>query len=124
MYYRLSAVIVAALLLGSCGEDPKFTAGELVPGGDPARGRALIIHFGCPSCHTIPGVNGADGLVGPPLTKIALRTYLAGRIANTPENMAGWIVNPKSVDEKTAMPVTGVSPDEVRHIVRYLYTLR
>ena len=124
MYYRLTLVIFGALLLASCGEDPKFTASELVPGGDPSRGKALIIQFGCPACHTIPGVKGADGLVGPPLTKIALRTYLAGRIENTPENMARWIVNPKSVDEKTAMPVTGATEDDARHIVRYLYTLR
>jgi cytochrome c2 len=123
MYYRLS-LVTAAIMLASCGEDPKFTADELVPGGDAARGRALIVQFGCPSCHTIPGVKGADGVVGPPLTKVALRTYLAGRIANTPENMARWIANPKSVDDKTAMPVTGVSPEEARHIVRYLYTLR
>jgi cytochrome c2 len=123
MYHRLT-IAAAALLLASCGEDPKFTAGELVPGGDPSRGKALIIRFGCPSCHTIPGVKGADGLVGPPLTQIALRTYLAGRIENTPENMARWIVNPKAIDDKTAMPVTGATQDDARHIVRYLYTLR
>jgi cytochrome c2 len=123
MYYRLSITVVALLLI-SCGEDPKFAAGELVIGGDPSRGKALILQFGCPSCHTIPGIRGADGLVGPPLTKIALRTYLAGRIENTPENMARWIVDPKQIDEKTAMPVTGVSPEDARHIVRFLYTLR
>lgn len=124
MYHRVTAVLIGAMLLASCGEDPKFTADELVPGADPERGKALIIQFGCPSCHTIPGVKGADGLVGPPLTKIALRTYLAGRIENTPANMARWIVNPKSIDEKTAMPVTGATGDDARHIVRYLYTLR
>ena len=123
MYYRLSIPVVA-LLLTSCGEERKFAAGELVVGGDPSRGKALIVQFGCPACHTIPGIRGADGLVGPPLTKIALRTYLGGRIENTPDNMIRWIVDPKKIDEKTAMPVTGVSPDDARHIVRFLYTLR
>jgi cytochrome c len=112
------------LLLAGCGANPNFEAWELVPGGDIRKAKALIEQYGCPSCHVIPGIKGADGMVGPPLTKIALRTYLAGRIQNTPENMAKWITDPKSVDDKTAMPVTGVKPDEVVHIVRYLYTLR
>lgn len=63
-------------------------------------------------------------MFGPPLTKVALRTYLAGHIQNTPENMARWIVNPQEVDEKTVMPNTGVRPEDALHIVRYLYTLR
>ena len=35
-----------------------------------------------------------------------------------------WITNPKEIDEKTAIPNTGVTPEKARHIVRYLYTLR
>ena len=123
--YRAAAPLLPLLLfLTGCGPDPKFEAWELVPGGDKNKATALMHQYGCPSCHTIPGVRGADGVVGPPLTKVALRSYLAGRIENTPENMARWIVNPKSVDEKTAMPVTGIKPEEAIHVVRYLYTLR
>ena len=55
----------------------------------------------CARAHTIAGVRGADGVVGPAPNKVALRCYSAGSIANTPENMVRWIVNPKSVDEKT-----------------------
>jgi cytochrome c2 len=122
--YRVTGLLALAFLLSGCGPDPKFEAWELVPGGDAKKGKVLILQHGCGSCHTIPGVEGAHGQVGPPLTKVALRTYLAGRIHNTPENMARWIANPKEIDDKTVMPNTGVTPENANHIVRYLYTLR
>jgi cytochrome c2 len=121
---RLAVAALLAIVMVGCGPNPRFEDWELVPGGDVGKAKALIEQYGCPSCHTIPGIRGAAGVVGPPLTKIALRSYLAGRIQNTPDNMAKWIVNPKSVDDKTAMPVTGVTSEEAWHIVRYLYTLR
>ncbi len=97
---------------------------RLLTGGDPYRGRDQIRRYGCDSCHTIPGVSTADALVGPPLTRIALRTYLAGRLENTPENMQRWIRNPWSIDERTAMPNMGVTERDARDIAAFLYTLR
>ena len=93
-------------------------------GGDPARGRAMLRKYGCQSCHSIPGVAGANGLVGPPLGGIASRAYIAGVLPNTPENMLRWIEDPKGVDSLTAMPNTGVTDADARHITAYLYTLR
>ena len=75
------------------------------------------------TCHTIPGVPGARGVVGPPLTGIADRVHLAGRLTNTAENMARWIRHPREVDPRTAMPDTGVSEQDARDISAYLYTL-
>jgi cytochrome c len=69
-------------------------------------------------------VQTADAMVGPPLTSIARRMYLAGHIQNTPENMMKWIRNPHAYDEKTAMPEMGVTDRDSRDIVAYLYTLR
>jgi cytochrome c1 len=69
-------------------------------------------------------VAGADGLVGPPLAGIASRAYIAGVLPNAPDNMLRWIRDPKSVDPLTAMPNTGVTPSDARHIAAYLYTLR
>ena len=66
----------------------------------------------------------ADATVGPPLIQIGRRTYLAGRLENTPENLIHWIRQPRSVDEKTAMPDTGVTERDGRDIAAYLYTLR
>ena len=62
--------------------------------------------------------------VGPPLVRVAVRTYVAGVLANTPENMRKWIQDPTGVDEKTAMPKIGVSDRDAQDIVAYLYTLR
>ena len=95
-----------------------------ITGGDPSRGPDLLRKYGCQSCHTIPGVIGANGLVGPPLAGIASRSYIAGVLPNAPDNMLRWIRDPKDVDAKTAMPNTGVTPSDARHIAAYLYTLK
>lgn len=58
-----------------------------------------------------------------PLNFFSRRTYIAGRIPNTPENMTGWILKPSSVDPQTAMPDVGLSVAQARDVVAYLYTL-
>ena len=93
-------------------------------GGDPARGKTAINRYGCVACHQIPGVSGAQGLVGPPLDGVARRSYIGGVLSNTPENMIRWIQNPQAVDQKTAMPNLGVTEAEARDVAAYLYTLR
>ena len=102
----------------------RYKMASAMTGGDPARGADALSAYGCVTCHTIPGIREARGLVGPPLTSIASRVYLAGRLPNTPDNIEKWIQHPRSVDEKTAMPDTGVTDADVRDIAAYLYTLR
>ena len=97
---------------------------SIVIGGDQLRGRAAIKAYGCTTCHRIPGIPGADGLVGPSLEEVASRAYLAGRITNTPENMTYWIRFPRNVDPETVMPNLNVTEEEGRDITAYLYTLR
>ena len=79
--------------------------------------------YGCSSCHSIPGVPGADGLVGPPLDRIASRAYIAGRTTNTPENMMRFLAHPHGTDPQTAMPEMGIPDRDVRDLAAYLYTL-
>jgi len=93
-------------------------------GGDADRGRAVIKKYGCNTCHTIAGVRGADGLVGPPLTGIADRMYIGGVARNTPSNLVSWIENPKQFDSKTAMPNVGVTHRDAVDIASYLYSLK
>jgi cytochrome c2 len=93
-------------------------------GGDAARGAALIRDYGCGACHQIPGVADADGLVGPPLSNIALRVYLAGMLRNTPDNMMFWLRHPQEVVPGNVMPDMGVTASDARDIAAYLYTLR
>jgi cytochrome c2 len=76
--------------------------------GDPKRGPVVALQYGCAGCHTIPGVRGPGGRVGPPLADIGARLYLGGRLTNTPDNLIRWIENPRAVDPQTAMPATGI----------------
>jgi cytochrome c2 len=93
-------------------------------GGDPARGAAEIRNAGCGSCHRIPGIAGADGLVGPPLDLIGRRIYLAGVLRNTPQNMMAWLQNPQKFVPGNAMPDMNLSDEQSRNIAAYLYTLK
>lgn len=93
-------------------------------GGSAARGVAAISRYGCGSCHTIPGVSGAFGRIGPPLTAFGDRFYVAGVLQNTPVNLERWIENPPAVDEHTVMPNLHVTHQDAVDIAGYLYTLR
>ena len=114
--------VVAALALGAC-QDDEPSARSTVATGDPRLGRELLASYGCGACHTIPGVKGADALVGPPLTSFAHRSYVAGQLANTPENLARWIQDPQQVEPGTAMPDLGVNAEEARNMAAYLLQL-
>jgi cytochrome c1 len=116
------AAIVGVTSVG-CG-DAEVQAARGLTGGEPERGRAAMRKYGCSSCHTIPGIRGADGLVGPPLDRIGVRTYLAGDLPNTPENLVRWIRHPQGVRKPNAMPDMGVTEQDGRDIAAYLYTLR
>ena len=120
---RCAAALLLAMLAAGCTDHRDRDARRLT-GGDPRQGRELLDRYGCDACHTIPGVRGARGLVGPPLAGIADRVYIAGVMENTPSNMVRWIKDPPAVDSMTAMPNVGVSETEARHIAAYLYTLR
>jgi cytochrome c1 len=99
------------------------TARQLT-GGDPQRAAALIQRYGCGSCHTIPGVAGAHAVVGPPLDRFALRSYIAGHLNNDAGTLVQWIQHPRRLDDRTAMPEMGVTEQDARDIAAYLYTLR
>jgi cytochrome c len=120
---RVLLLAAAVHLAAGCGMSTEHEAAQLT-GGDPSHGRAAIRRYGCGSCHVIPGVRGADGMVGPPLDGVASRTYLAGVLQNTPDNMIRWIRDPQAIDSLTVMPNTGVTQVDARDIAGYLYTLR
>jgi cytochrome c len=125
----LLLVLIGSILLGGCfdglGANVAMASTEkTVPGGNVQRGAQLIPQYGCGSCHTIAGIDGAKGLVGPPLTGIADRAYIAGMLANNPDNMVTWIMHPQQVVPGNAMLDLGVSDADARDIAAYLYTLR
>lgn len=121
----LPLVVLALLSLGACNRRDRqsFADAAALTGGNPHAGREKARHYGCGTCHTIPGVAGAHALVGPPLAGIAGRMYIAGVLTNTPDHMVRWIMDPPAVDSATAMPNTGVTESDARDIAAYLYTL-
>lgn len=116
----LVAVVATFALRGPTrlSTEPDWTP----PEGDPANGEAAIREYGCGSCHSIPGIQNADSRVGPRLDGFVEQSFIAGKLANTPENLARWIHNPQDVTPGTAMPNLGVSETEARDIAAYIYT--
>ena len=91
--------------------------------GDPERGVRALRAYGCTSCHTIPGIRGADSVVGPPLTRWAERRFIAGNLPNTPYNLVQWIRHPQSIEPGTVMPDLNVTERDAWDMAAYLYTL-
>lgn len=114
-------VLIAASQAG-CELQPRPVPIQ-VTGGVAEHGPELMRRYGCDGCHTVPGVRGARGLVGPPLAGIGERMYIAGVLRNTPDNLVRWIMAPQVVQPGNAMPDMGVQEEHARHIAAYLYTL-
>ncbi|HWJ39409.1 MAG TPA: c-type cytochrome [Sphingomicrobium sp.] len=91
-------------------------------GGNPSRGEAMFIQYGCGSCHGLKHVRKATGMVGPPLDGIAVRAIIAGKLPNQPDNMVRWIRDPQQVTPGTDMPDLHVSQRDARDITAFLYT--
>jgi len=89
--------------------------------GNPDRAMEAIVRYGCAACHNVPGAQMPGGLAAVPLSGVADRLYVGGVVENTPDNLVGWIVNPKQFNPKTAMPVTGITEREARDVAAYLY---
>ena len=120
-----AAVLILATAWGvSACVTPHDRAAEQVTGGDVARGKIAIRQYGCQTCHVIPGVTGADALVGPPLNGIGSRHYLGGVVTNSPDGMIAWLRDPRAFEPLTAMPVLGVTEQDARDMAAYLFTLR
>ena len=92
----------------------------VVEGGDPQRGKGLLVEHGCASCHVIPGIRSARARVGPQLIGIRDQIFLAGRLQNTPENMVRWIHDPEAIDPLTAMPTVEMTEQDARDMAAYL----
>jgi cytochrome c2 len=112
-----AAALFAAWHAGRADEPP--------PGylGSPDRGQVLVSRYGCPACHVITKED-PKGLVGPPLTGFANRSYIAGRFPNEPIDMQQWLQHPQAMKPGTSMPDLGVSERDACDIAAYLATLR
>lgn len=118
--------VVAIALLGALS----LTVASCTPGlyeqpdatiGDPERGQELVEGYGCIACHAIDGTSNTT--VGPPLDGTGSRGVIAGQLANTPENMILWLMDPQGVDPGNAMPDMDVTREDAEDMAAYLYQL-
>lgn len=110
---------VAALLACACS---RISPGASVAqaSGPQRSAPELMIQYGCITCHVIPHVPGAVGKVGPSLASVSQRSYLAGSLPNTPENLEHWIMHPQHYQPGTAMPEMDVSEQDAHRIAVFL----
>src|SRR5437879_457569 len=117
------AVVLGALVLATAACGPSSSpapAAAPKPGGptpEPTAvtlGQAVMVQKGCGGCHTIPGVPGATGSIGPNLGGVATRSAIAGGAVpnNGPDDLKRWILDPPAVKPGTQMPKLGLSDDE------------
>jgi len=90
--------------------------------GNADAGKQVFTSKGCTACHTIEGVQGAVGTVGPNLTHIASQMY--NNFPNDPEFLKQWINDPQTAKPGTAMPKLGLSDEELNNVVSFLETLK
>lgn len=116
---QLGAVIG---LLGLAGcNDPSAGHSSI---GDAKAGMIAVERQACGSCHVIPGLENANGWVGPSLDHFASRRMVAGLLANTPPQLVRWLRFPQAVLKGNAMPDMGLSETQARNIAAYLETLK
>jgi cytochrome c oxidase subunit 2 len=95
--------------------------------GEAAAGAAAFVEAtnACVACHVIDGVPQAVGKVGPNLTHVGSRPFLAGGVlANTPENLALWLKNPQGVKPGNLMRIAPLDDQTVANLVAYLSALK
>jgi len=109
-----------AALVSACAPSPPAPKWPNF-GGDAHRGKLLVGRYSCGACHQMPGIEEADGLVGPPLATFSRRTMIAGLLPNTPSNLVLWLRHPQAVTPGNAMPDLGLTDAQARDIAAYLY---
>jgi cytochrome c len=119
----VAAVTAAGLLACAPGPSPRSESPALAAAGSPTSGRDAIVVRGCGSCHRIPGIPNANSLVGPPLDGWSGRSFIAGTLPNSQENLQRWLTDPQEVRPGSAMPNLDLTEDEVADITAYLFTL-
>lgn len=113
-------------MLAACPDGPRAPGAAAMSGAvdtSANRGARLIAQAGCGSCHTVPGVRGADGKVAPPLMFFSRRTFIAGELPDSEDNLVRWLKDPPAVEPGTAMPNLHLTDAQARDIAAYLETL-
>ena len=87
-------------------------------------GEKVFLDGPCSSCHQIRGTS-ASGYVGPDLTHLAGRTWLAGLvIQNRRSSLSDWITDSQHIKPGNQMPDISLGRRQLRDVVAYLESLR
>ncbi len=92
--------------------------------GDAAKGEQLFLGGACIGCHMINGT-AANGKVGPNLTHVASRAYIAGgTLPNTAGNLKRWLANPPGIKPGSLMPNLNLSETDIDALTAYMQSLQ
>lgn len=96
--------------------------------GLAAEGARVFAAFGngtCMQCHTLRGIEGARGEVGPDLTHFASRATFAGAIFDLDaKTLETWLRDPPAVKPGSIMPNYHIPADAIRALVQFLLSLK
>lgn len=77
----------------------------------------------CGGCHTIDGLS--QGKAAPDLTHVGSRSTLgAGVLANTPDNMVRWMMDPQAIKPGSLMPDFHFTNEQARLMAAFLEDLK
>lgn len=112
----------AAWLEGQLRDATIPTAGPEAAG---ARAFATFSNNACMSCHTIRGMQGATGTIGPDLTHFASRETFAGSIFDmNRQDLIQWLRDPPKVKPGSIMPNYHIPQDVIDSLVAFLLSLK
>ena len=120
---RFHVVVESEAAFDSWLDKQREPAAEVT--GDAAEGAQLFVSRACVTCHTIRGTD-AIGTIGPDLTHVGSRAYIAGGILeNTSADVMNWISDPQGLKpgNKMILPIE-LSPEDIRLLTAYITALR
>jgi mono/diheme cytochrome c family protein len=110
------------------GQTAAAQAQALAAGPNPEVGKQLMVDKGCGACHTIAGVQGLGGAVGPQLTHIATDAATMEPGKSAEDYIRESILEPTAFTvpgfPAGVMPKIPLTDDELNSIVAYLLTLK
>ncbi|MGN6789523.1 MAG: cytochrome c oxidase subunit II [Rhodanobacteraceae bacterium] len=94
------------------------------PAGLASQG-AQVFEARCAICHSVRGLPGSQGTMGPDLTHVMDRhTLAAGTLTNNTANLAAWISNAQGVKPGVDMPTESLTGPQLQALLAYVKTLK
>jgi cytochrome c oxidase subunit II len=102
----------------------QLAAGAPPSGEEQQMGQRVLTGKACAACHTVRGT-AATGTLGPDLTHVGGRVYIAaGILPVTRGSLAAWVADPQTIKPGNSMPLVTLTADELRAVSAYLASLK